>query len=145
MSPTVFRYKGYRFFFFSREETRMHIHVTSSEGEAKFWLEPTVALCENHGLSSRALKMRSSAPGKSTSLAEVQDITRHGIWLFVKGREFMLSFEDYPWFMDAAISAVHKVQLLHGSHLYWPELDVDLDLASLENPERYPLVAKKNA
>jgi len=42
MSPTVFREKGYRFFFFSREETRMHIHVISGDGEAKFWLEPVV-------------------------------------------------------------------------------------------------------
>ena len=27
MSPTVFRAKGFRFFFFSREEPRMHVHV----------------------------------------------------------------------------------------------------------------------
>lgn len=38
MSPTVFRVKDYRFFFFSREETRAHIHVSSPEGEAKFWI-----------------------------------------------------------------------------------------------------------
>jgi len=55
MSPTVFRYKNYRFFFFSREESRMHVHVSCSDGEAKFWLEPSVKLCENFGLSSRAL------------------------------------------------------------------------------------------
>ncbi|MCK5131914.1 MAG: DUF4160 domain-containing protein [Candidatus Sabulitectum sp.] len=40
MSPTVFREKGFRFFFFSREEPRMHIHVRCSDGEAKFWLTP---------------------------------------------------------------------------------------------------------
>jgi hypothetical protein len=56
MSPTVFRHKSYRFFFFSREEERMHIHVTCPEGEAKFWLEPIVALEKNYGLSPRALK-----------------------------------------------------------------------------------------
>ena len=56
MSPTVFRYKNYRFFFFSREEKRMHIHVTCPEGEAKFWLEPIVDLNENHGLPLRRLK-----------------------------------------------------------------------------------------
>jgi len=44
MSPTVFREKGIRFFLFSREETRMHVHVNSSEGEAKFWLEPQIEL-----------------------------------------------------------------------------------------------------
>ncbi len=55
MSPTVFHHKGYRFFFFSREETRMHVHVSSSDGEAKFWLEPEIALAQNHGLSVREL------------------------------------------------------------------------------------------
>ncbi len=56
MSPTVFRYKNYRFFFFSREETRMHVHVYSPDGEAKFWLEPLVALNQASGFSSRQLK-----------------------------------------------------------------------------------------
>lgn len=51
MSPTVFKWKGYRFFFFSREERRPHVHVYCSDGEAKFWLEPTVELAKNHGLS----------------------------------------------------------------------------------------------
>lgn len=55
MSPTVFRYRNYRFFFFSREEIRMHVHVSNPDGEAKFRLEPTVAYCESHGLSPRAL------------------------------------------------------------------------------------------
>ena len=56
MSPTVLRYKNYRFFFFSREETRKHIHVVSPEGEAKFWLEPIVALAESFRLDARELK-----------------------------------------------------------------------------------------
>ncbi|MDQ6632457.1 MAG: DUF4160 domain-containing protein [Verrucomicrobiota bacterium] len=52
MSPTIFRYRRYRFYFFSREEPRMHVHVISPEGEAKFWLEPEVDLAVNKGLSS---------------------------------------------------------------------------------------------
>ncbi len=52
MSPTVFRYKGYRFYFFSREEKRMHVHIYCSDGEAKFWIEPEVLLAKNWGLSS---------------------------------------------------------------------------------------------
>jgi diadenosine tetraphosphate (Ap4A) HIT family hydrolase len=55
MSPTVFRAKGYRFFFFSREETRMHIHVHSGNGEAKFWMEPGIQIAQNHGLSMTEL------------------------------------------------------------------------------------------
>ncbi|GAB6163566.1 DUF4160 domain-containing protein [Desulfothermus naphthae] len=56
MSPTVFRQDGYRFFFFSREEPRMHIHVYCADGEAKFWLEPQIELARNYGLSRKQLK-----------------------------------------------------------------------------------------
>ncbi len=55
MSPTVFREKGYRFFFFSREE-EMHVHVVSGDGKAKFWIEPAIALARNHRYSSNQLK-----------------------------------------------------------------------------------------
>jgi hypothetical protein len=56
MSPTIFREKGYRFFFFSREETRMHVHVYCGDGEAKFWLEPEIELARNYCLSRLQLK-----------------------------------------------------------------------------------------
>lgn len=56
MSPTVFRYRNYRFFFFSREETRVHIHVYSPEGEAKFWIVPNVELAMSKGLANSELK-----------------------------------------------------------------------------------------
>ena len=49
MSPTVFRHGPYRFFFFSREETRPHIHVSCSDGEAKFWIKPSIAVAYNKG------------------------------------------------------------------------------------------------
>ena len=39
------------------------------------------------------------------------------------------------------MSEILDVQLLHGFHLHWPKLDVNLDLASLENPQTYPLVS----
>ena len=56
MSPTVFWEKKLRFFFFSREESRQHIHVSCPEGESKFWIEPVVALAEHHGLKPKQLK-----------------------------------------------------------------------------------------
>ena len=56
MSPTVFREKGYRFFFFSREEARMHVHVICADGEAKFWLAPTLDLARNYRLSKSQLR-----------------------------------------------------------------------------------------
>jgi len=55
LSPTVFKVGKYRFQFFSKEESRIHIHVISSEGEAKFWIEPTIALANYSGFSKRQL------------------------------------------------------------------------------------------
>ena len=55
MSPTVFREGGIRVFFFSREEARMHVHVQSAEGEAKFWMEPRIELAANFGLPDRVI------------------------------------------------------------------------------------------
>lgn len=55
MSPTVFRAGGLRFFFFSREEERIHVHAIGPEGEAKFWLEPEIALAQNYGLTDRKI------------------------------------------------------------------------------------------
>lgn len=55
MSPTVFRVKGYRFYFLSNEEKRMHVHIECAEGEAKFWLEPIVSLETYYRLSPKRL------------------------------------------------------------------------------------------
>lgn len=55
VSPTVFRSGPYRFYFFSREETRPHVHVQTPEGEAKFWISPTIELAKNYRLSNRDL------------------------------------------------------------------------------------------
>ena len=87
--------------------------------------------------------MKSSALGKSiskgTSQAEVQDVSRFGLWLYVNEREYFLPYEKYPWFKDAKVSEVYNLRFLHGHHLHWPDLDVDLELESLEHPEKYPL------
>jgi hypothetical protein len=60
MAPTIFRAHGFRFFFFSREEPRLHVHVSHAEGEAKFWIEPKIVLAQNIGLSTKAVKQAQS-------------------------------------------------------------------------------------
>jgi hypothetical protein len=55
VSPTIFRYRKYRFYFFSREESRMHVHVISPDGEAKFRLDPNIELAVNKNLSATEL------------------------------------------------------------------------------------------
>ena len=86
--------------------------------------------------------MTSKPLGKSTSEVEIQNISKHGIWIWVKGEEFFLSQDKFPWFKNATVDQISNVELLHGMHLHWPDLDVDLELDSIKHPEKYPLVAK---
>ena len=79
--------------------------------------------------------------GKGISVS-IENITPFGIWIYVKGKEFFLSYEDYPYFKNQTINDIQNVQLLHGIHLYWPALDIDLEIDNLENPEKYPLKSK---
>ena len=85
--------------------------------------------------------MKSLKHGKNI-LVSVENITPFGIWLFVKKKEYFLSYKDYPYFKNQTLSSIQNVQLLHGYHLYWPDLDVDLEIDNLENPEKYPLKSK---
>ena len=86
--------------------------------------------------------MRYEPPGTGTSAVEVSNVSQHGLWLLIQEKELYLSFELFPWFRDAPIGKVLHVELPSDQHLYWPELDVDLEVDSVLYPERYPLVSK---
>jgi len=86
--------------------------------------------------------MKSAAPGQSTSPAEVTNVSPHGFWLFVGQRELFVSFKEFPWFREASVRQITNVRLPSPHHLYWPDLDVDLAVESIEHPEKYPLVSK---
>ena len=63
MSPTVFRHGRFRFHFFSLEEPRIHVHVVCPDGEAKYWLEPTIELARSHKL-------------RASDLSEIESLVR---------------------------------------------------------------------
>ena len=86
--------------------------------------------------------MKSAQPGKLTSEVEVTNISKHGFWLLLGGRELFLSFKEFPWFKDVPVGKLLNVELPHADHLYWPDLDVDLAVESIEHPERFPLISK---
>ncbi len=73
-------------------------------------------------------------------LVEVGNIDQHGLWLLVGDKEYFLPYESFPWFRKATVDKIVNVELLHGGHLHWPQLDVDLSLESLAQPESFPLV-----
>ena len=86
--------------------------------------------------------MKSKQRGKSILDVEVTHISKHGFWLLLGHKELFLPFKEFPWFKGATVSAILNVELLHPGHRYWPDLDVDLAVESIEHPERFPLVAK---
>jgi hypothetical protein len=89
-------------------------------------------------------KMKSANVGNDISQVEVLNVSPHGFWLFVAGREHFLGFDDFPWFRTATLKQLFAVEFSHGNHPYWPELDVDLDLARIEHPEKFPLTARSS-
>jgi len=86
--------------------------------------------------------MKSGQRGKRTSAVEAGNVSEHGFWLLLGDRELFLAFETFPWFRDAPIAKLVRVQQPSSHHLYWPDLDVDLAVESIEHPERFPLVSK---
>lgn len=73
---------------------------------------------------------------------EVTNVSAHGFWILFGDRELFLPFETFPWFQDAPIASILRVKLAARHHLYWPDLDVDLAVESIEDPHRFPLVSK---
>ena len=70
--PVVFRYKGFRFFFYSNEgnpREPIHVHARNTEGEAKFWLNP-VALASSQGLDARTLRALTKIVEEHVTLIE---------------------------------------------------------------------------
>jgi hypothetical protein len=88
------------------------------------------------------MMMKADALGKNTSECEVTNISQHGLWILIKSRELFVPFNEFPWFKDASVGAILNVQLPSPHHLYWPDLDIDLTVESIEHPERSPLVLK---
>lgn len=68
--PEIFRMFGLRFFFWSREHEPIHVHVESSDGEAKFdILSECVVLKENNGVKPKDIKLAESILEENKELA----------------------------------------------------------------------------
>ncbi|MFZ5558557.1 MAG: DUF2442 domain-containing protein [Pseudomonadota bacterium] len=81
-------------------------------------------------------------PGPVTSAAEVTHVSRHGIWLLLGDEELFLPFEMFPWFKSATIEQISEVEWPTKDHVYWPQLDIDLSVASIRDPTAFPLISK---
>jgi hypothetical protein len=88
------------------------------------------------------MRMAYAALGAGTSAVEVTNISKHGFWLLLGEQEVFLPFETFPWFREAPVGKVLHVERPSEYHLYWPELDIDLEVESVFHPERYPLASR---
>lgn len=79
---------------------------------------------------------------KKSKSVEVTNISSQGLWILLSQKEYFLPYKEFPWFKDAKVAEILNLELLHKTHLYWPDLDIDLDIHVLENLEAYPLVYK---
>ena len=71
--PVIFRYKGFRFFFYSNEGSPrepIHVHVRADGNEAKFWLTPTVSMADNDGFDAKTLRELTLVIEENTALIE---------------------------------------------------------------------------
>ena len=76
----------------------------------------------------------------SSTLAKVLTITANGILLSIPEGDFFLNYKDYPWFRNAPINHVFDVEMEGDHAVRWNALDVDLEIDSILNPERYPVI-----
>ena len=88
------------------------------------------------------MKAKSALPGKPTSDVEVTNVSEHGFWLLLEAEELFVPFVDFPWFKDAPIGKLSNVQRPQPHHLHWPDLDIDLAVDSIRDPQKFPLIAK---
>ena len=86
--------------------------------------------------------MNSQALGSNTSPVEITNISSNGVWLLSGDREFFMSYDDFPWFKDVTISKILNVEEPTPGHFYWPDLDVDVGIETIEHPERFPFKSK---
>jgi hypothetical protein len=80
--------------------------------------------------------------GRFTSVVEVTNISRHGFWVWLDDRELFVPFSEFPWFKDSSVAKIVNVIRPSVDHLYWPELDIDLSVKSIERPQDFPLKAR---
>ena len=84
-------------------------------------------------------------PGSATLEAEVTQVSVHGMWLLLGDEELHVPFDQFPWFRAATIDQLSSVERPTKDHLYWPQLDIDLSVASIRDPSAFPLTSKSVA
>ena len=84
----------------------------------------------------------SSKSGTGISVCKITSINDLGLWVLLDDKEYFIPFSYYPGFKDASLNQVLKIRFLSPSQLHWDELDIDIELQALDQPEFFPLSFK---
>ena len=86
--------------------------------------------------------MKSSKLGIDTLTSSVTAISKFGFWVLCEDKEYFIAFNDYPAFKNAPVDKIFNLKFLSPKQLYWPDIDVDIELDALDKPESFPLIFK---
>lgn len=84
--------------------------------------------------------MKTQIVRKKISVVEVENISAEGMWISVKEKEYYLSNEEYSWLRDAKVSQICNVKLVQNKRLHWPDLNIDVEIKSLERFKLNPVI-----
>ncbi len=82
------------------------------------------------------------SPENTLEQAQITSIEQDGFWLLTEEGEFFVPFERYPAFLKAKVEQIFDFEQ-DDDALYWPELDIDIELDALKHPEKYPLIFRE--
>jgi hypothetical protein len=74
--------------------------------------------------------------------AEIMNVSGHCVWVLIDDEVLALPYSEFPWFKSATIQQILNVLRTTADHLYWPDLDNDLSVEMIRNPECFPLKAQ---
>ncbi len=77
--PTILIINGLKFRIYVRDHEPVHVHVVSSDGEAKFKVSDEVSLMENRGLKPKDLKFAESIIEENKELIITEWIKIYGV------------------------------------------------------------------
>ena len=88
---------------------------------------------------------KNSNKNTESSLVKILSINPEGIYLSVAGKDYFISYKRVPWFWNARVNEIMNVSMMGRMGIRWEDLNVDLEIDSLEHPEKYPHVIKRFA
>ena len=78
--PEILRLFGLKFYVYTRDHMPPHVHVVSSDGEAKFSVDKEVTLIANAGMKTKDLK-------RAESIIEDNKENITNAWIRIHGKE----------------------------------------------------------